>query len=87
MAKQKLVIHVKQFRVESGGDTGISPMIEYVLVEPDAPAGTGYDLFDINMLAFVQKHFVEMNESKFKFTYEAHGIKQYSRVFAESKRT
>jgi hypothetical protein len=85
MAKKKLVLNFRPFRVESGGDVGISPMIDYALVEPDA-SDAGYDVFDAHMLAFVKEHFITPNESGFSFTIVPHGIKQWSRVFAESKR-
>jgi len=82
MAKKKLVINFVPMRIESGPDVGISPRVEYALVEP---ADAGYDLFDVDMLAFVKEHFVKLNESRFTFTVEPHGMKAWSRVFAESK--
>jgi hypothetical protein len=83
MAKKKVVIDPRPFRVESGPDVGIALRIMYNMVEPDEP---GYDLFDVDQLELVKKNLIKGNESGFTFTIVPHGMKQWSRVFAESKR-
>jgi hypothetical protein len=82
MAKNKIVVTPIPMRIDSGHDVGISLRLEYSMVEPDAP---GYDLFDPTQLDHMKTEFIARNETKFTFTYEPHGIKAYTRVFAESK--
>lgn len=82
MAKKKLVIDPRPFRIESGPDVGIALKIGYNLVEPDE---AGYDLFDERMLEFVKKDFIPQNETRFTFTIEPHSMRQWSRIFAEVK--
>jgi hypothetical protein len=83
MAKKQIVINFVPMRIDSGSDVGVSPRVDYLMVEPGA--GGGFDLFDVHMLAFVKEHFIKMNESRFTFTIEPAGMPQFSRVFAESK--
>lgn len=82
MAKKKIVINPKPFRMESGPNIGIALQIMYDMV---APEDAGYDLFDEHQLERLKEDFVKVNESRFAFSYEPGPINSYTRVFAEFK--
>jgi hypothetical protein len=82
MAKKKLVVTPRPFRVESGPDVGIALQLWYEMVDPQDP---GYDLFDDDLLEVVKKNFVAHNEQRFQITYEPGPAPGYTRVFTEFK--
>jgi hypothetical protein len=82
MAKKKMVIEARPYRVECGSDVGIALQISYNMVEP---ADAGYDLYDADQLDLLKKNFIPFNENRFAFTIEPGPMKEWSRVFAEFK--
>ncbi len=82
MPRKKVVQNPVPFRVESGGDVGIALQIRYEMVAPEDP---GFDLFDEHQLARVKAELIALSENRFTFTFEPHPLKQWCRVFAESK--
>lgn len=84
MSKKKLIVAPYPFRIASGPDVGLALKFKYDMVARD---DAGYDLFDDDLLEFVKKDFVALNEQRFNITYEPGPLPGYTRVFAEYKVT
>ena len=82
MSKKKIIVAPYPFRVESGPDVGLALKFKYDMVGRD---DAGYDLFDDDLLEFVKRDFVALNEQRLMITYERGPLRGYTRVFAEFK--